>query len=267
MTPSQDFKQLLAQKYEERCERNSRYSMRAFARDLGLSASGLSQILSGRQGLSRASADKIGKRLGLTAQEISYYCDLVESQHGRGEKSRRLAEVRLRKYDTSATTLQLDAFKVISDWYHFAILELTTLEGFQSSHSWMAKALGIQVKVLDAAVARLMKLDLLEKVDGRYRQTVTVMATPSGIPSDALKKFHRQLIEKALQALIAQTVDERDITSTVLSIRSADLPRAKTLLKELRRTFVAKMEDVPEKNRLYCLSIQFFNLLERESSL
>ncbi len=58
-------KAYLTQELMNRCKRNSSYSMRAFAQGLGMSASALSMVLSGKRQLSRLAAERIADKLGL----------------------------------------------------------------------------------------------------------------------------------------------------------------------------------------------------------
>jgi len=259
-TGSPNYRDILKRVFASRAARNGSYSLRAFARDIGLSPASLSLVLNQEQGLSRVSAQRIGERLGLSEGERELLCDLVESEHARGRKQRELAQIRLRKHDIAGTTLQLEVFQVMSDWYHFAILELTMVQGFESSAKWIGQALGIGEKVAALAIERLLKLEMLEEVDGILRQTTGFLATPSGIPSDALKKFHQQILRKAEEALYCQSVDERDFAAVVFPLRSADLPWAKQRLKEFRREIMARLEAAPDKDQIYCFSTQLFGL-------
>jgi hypothetical protein len=49
-------------------------------------------------------------------------------------------------------------------WYHFAILELTRLQDFQPDSRWIARVLGLNPDEVNIALARLMRLGLLEMV-------------------------------------------------------------------------------------------------------
>jgi len=158
--------------------------------------------------------------------------------------------------------MSLEAFRVVSDWYHFAILELTEIEEFKSDVKWIAQTLGIGAKVCALAIDRLKKLELLEDNKGVLRQTAGFMATPSGIPSDAIKKFHQQILDKAQSALFTQTVDERDFSTMVFPVNEKDIPWAKDQIKSFRRQFLAKLQESKPKTRLYALAIQFFRLQE-----
>lgn len=262
MLNSPDYREILRRELETRCARKRGYSLRAFARDLEISPPSLSLILNGRQGLSVSAARRIAERLSLSPHEAGLFCVSVESEHARSAKQRQLARSRLKNYDTTGTTLGLDSFRLMSDWYHFAILELTETSAFQSTPKWIARALGISENTAKAAIARLLRLGLLEARDGVLRQTKGFVATPSGVPSDALRKFHSQILGKAEEALFTQAVDMRDFSAIVMPISRQDLPWAKEQIKIFRRSLMERLEQAQTKDRVYSLSIQLFSLQE-----
>ena len=261
-----DYREILKDELGRRSKTNPRYSLRAYARDLGTSAATLSEIFNGRQGLSMALAKKFASHIKLTAEEIEYFCDLVESEHGRSEMKRKFAKTRLRKYQSDDYhSLQLDTVAVISQWYHFAILELTHVEGFKASESWIARALGIEKSEVHQAVTRLKKLGLLEiKEDGSWIYTQLFLATTDGIHSRYIQDLHHQLLQKAQQALPEQTVAQRDCSAMIMAIDEAALPEAKKMLKEFRRKFCDDMNAFKKKNKVYCLSSAFFELTKND---
>ena len=262
-TGRKNYRTILREELEARCERNPRYSLRSFARDLGVGPARLSDVLNGRYGLSREAALLMGTRLGWSDSESSQFCDLVESEHARARKSRTIAKKRVDAHQQNYSQLTADAFQVVSDWYHYAILELASVVDFQSDPKWIAARLGISEHIVISAIERLKRLELLEVVRGKLRATDAVTASPDGIPSEAIKKFHRQILEKALSAIHLQTVDERDFSSMVLSIDKAQLPRAKKEIKKFRRHFDSLFLKTKKKDEVYCLGIQFFRLSEK----
>jgi uncharacterized protein (TIGR02147 family) len=157
-----DFRNILLGELETRCTHRPRYSLRAFARDLQMSPSRLSGVLTGKFGLSREAAELIAKRLGYSKDETTRFCDLVEARHARGKVKRDLARERISKTKGFYKNVGLDGFKLISDWYHFAIMELSLVEGFKSDAKWIAKRLGISIHEVTAAIERLKRLDLVE---------------------------------------------------------------------------------------------------------
>jgi plasmid maintenance system antidote protein VapI len=104
----------LQEAFERRIAKNSRYSLRAFARSLGISPSRLCEILKGKQGLSVAWAEKIATRLKFEKEKKRQFCDLVEAEHSRSEARRRLAKQRLEARSERCASEQLDSSLLVS---------------------------------------------------------------------------------------------------------------------------------------------------------
>lgn len=90
----QDF---LLEEFRSRRSRNPHYSLRAFARDLGMPASKLSQNLRGLCGISVAKAEKIAAKLQMRDDEKHLFLALVESQHARSRVARQQAHASLQR--------------------------------------------------------------------------------------------------------------------------------------------------------------------------
>jgi len=268
MLEARSYQEILKTHLESRCRTNSRYSLRAFARDLGMSSGRLSEILNGKLGMSELAAKQVARRLGLSAEETDHFCMLVVASDARSrvKRSKALSHLaQLQVHHNEMAQLQLDAFKVISEWYHFALLELTTLKGFKSDAAWIARRLGITRFEVNQAIPRLKKLGLLDEKNGRLFQTEVNLATPSDVPSEALKNFHAQVLKKASDALLMQTVEERDVTNLTIAIHSKELPKLKQKIREFRREFNGTVESNRlNRDQVYMLAIQFFRLTEKE---
>ncbi|HVK62126.1 MAG TPA: TIGR02147 family protein, partial [Bdellovibrionales bacterium] len=173
VTNYQDYRVYLKGVLEQRLRDNARYSLRAFARDLQVTPARLSEILNRKKGLSLEAATLMAKRLSLSEQETRFFCDLVQMADARSASAKKVAEIRIDREIQSQNfnTIQLDVFKVISDWHHFAILELTLVDGFRSDSAWIAKKLGISAHEVKAAIDRLVTLELLELKGKRLVKT------------------------------------------------------------------------------------------------
>lgn len=261
-----DYRTLLKEELEGRLKRNPRYSLRSFARDLNLSSARVSEILRGKSGLSRDRALDIARRLGLNTVETDYFADLVDSAHARSKVKRELARIRIQKHVVPfAQQIQMDAFKIVSDWYHFAILELTEVRGFKSDPLWIAQALGISAMEVKIALERLERLELIASHDGKLVATESFTASPDGVPSESIRKFHHQILEKAAIAIQIQPVEKRDFSSLTLAIDPTKLPEAKQRIKEFRRDFYRYMSGFKDKRSVYCLGVQFFDLTSQNN--
>ena len=257
------YSDILRDVLSSRCARNPLYSQRSFARDLGLSSGTLSLIMRKKLGLSQQTALTIAKKLSMNPEEQDYFCTLVDSLDARSSAMREAAQIKLQilsEKHTSQKSLALDAFQVISDWYHFAIRQLMKLPHYQDDPTWIAKALGIHVSQVESAIDKLSRLELIEKVNGKWAPTADSLVTPSGVPSEALRKFHMQVLEKAMDALKLQNVSQRHSFTTVMPIDTADLTEIGEKVQKFQRKLVKDYSKKPSVNHVYAMTSQFFNL-------
>jgi len=266
-----DYRHIIKSEFERRHNRNGSYSLRAYARDLHLSPSKLSEILGNKRGLSFESAVEVAKRLQLGSRESEQFVLLVQASHARSALAREQAKTKLKQLQSSFSFSQmnLDAFETIANWVHFAIMELTEVKDFQPSLSWITKRLSIDKESAKSAIKRLQRLHLIEKNQkGKWVQTQKDLATPDTMASRAVKNHHYQILKKADAALEEIPMEFREFSSTMMSIDVNQLPEAKEALKEFRRRFCKDYQETENKNSLYCLSMQFFPLdWQRNSNL
>ena len=263
----QSYHELLMDEFDRRKQINPAYSLRAYARDLELPAPRLSQVLNKKQGLSVEIAEKVARKLKLSENRKQWFCHSVGSYHSRSYKERNEFKQRMSKYREEAkiySEMHLEYFKVIAEWYHFAILELTYLTTFQNDEEWMAGMLGISALEVKEAVQRMKTLELIREENGKLIDAFKFLATPSDVPSDSLKKFNSQLILKALAAINEQDVDKREIASNIFSLNRNSIPMIKEKLRTFRRELELEVSREKDKDSVYCLGMQFYELTKEE---
>jgi hypothetical protein len=81
-----------------------------------------------------------------------------------------------------------------------------------------------------------------------------------GIPSEAGRKFHSQMLEKAADALHSQSISERYISSALIPFDSSDLPQASQVLQNFRKSFSGNFDRTKKKEAVYCLGVQLFRV-------
>jgi uncharacterized protein (TIGR02147 family) len=258
------YKNLIQEEFDSRRKRNLGYSLRAYARDLKMPASKLSEVMRGICGLSAKSAARLAPKLKLSPSETEWFIQSVEAHHNRSLQGRKQAKEMLKTISEREgfSELSLESFKIISDWCHFAIMELTEVPGFKSDVKWIAARLDITEAEARSAIKRLIDFGLLEQSnEKRLRQTHVNLATPTGIPSREIRKHHSQILMKAEQALEAVPVNERDFSALTMTFSQEQMEEARTLIKDFRRKFdrIMKAGSSP-KDRVYALSIQLFPL-------
>src|SRR3989344_4964128 len=127
---------ILKNEFRRRQDRNPNFSMRSFAKWLEVSPAQLSQVLSGKRPLSFRLAAKIGTRLGFAGQERIEFME---------KASKALSHEKSISANQPLHRIKEDEFKLISEWYHFAILGLSSVPGAKSDPRWIARRLGISL--------------------------------------------------------------------------------------------------------------------------
>ena len=93
-----DYRNTLRQELVNRCDRNPRYSLRAFARDLSLDPARLSDILNAKKGVYRLRLPKASRAVsGSIRKKTELFCASVEALHARSKAARQAAKSKLRK--------------------------------------------------------------------------------------------------------------------------------------------------------------------------
>lgn len=242
----------------ERIQRNPAYSLRAFARDLGVSHTYLSLVINGRKRLSAKRAYLFAQSLALPSDAfMGFFHDAMNEAKAQKKAKKDLVR--------ESVQLEVDRFRTVSQWYHVAILDLTNVKGFKSDPQWIAEKLGISATECKSAIERLERLGLLKKINGKMKKTDAVLVIPTSYSTSAVKSFHEQMIHRALGALSADSFDSRDITGTTMAIDPALLPLAKKKIQKFRREML-RLLSVGDKASLYQLNVQLFSLTREDLS-
>jgi uncharacterized protein (TIGR02147 family) len=259
---SLNYRNILLQEYKKRKEFNPQYSRVAFAKKIGLPASQLHDILKRRYGLSVERAFNISEKLGFDKYKQSLFCTLVESEHSRSRTHRQSAQKKLKLIlkKLQITRMAIDKFKLISDWPHFAIMELIELKNFQPNVSWIANRLGITEERAFQAVSRLERLRLL-KINGPKWKIATDATLVGGEqPSATIRLFHKNVLTRAIKALEQQCISDREFISATFAMNKDQIPQAKKKLQNFLEDFSLEYTKVNDKDCVYNLSLQLFEV-------
>lgn len=212
---------------------------------LDISPSFLSKLLNGQRRITDEVFRKLTTNLNLESEHIRIFAE-ASSANAAG---------------TEFNPLQMEYFKIISDWYHYAIIELCNTEGFKNSPDWIARRLGITVHQVKAAIERLLSLDLLKEEEGRLVPTSGGNTTMKNeFTAFAFKKMQAELLNKALDSLWNEDISLRDHTSICMAIDPEDIPEVKKRLTQARREICQFLER-PRQGKpreVYNLSLSFF---------
>jgi uncharacterized protein (TIGR02147 family) len=260
------YKHYLSDELARRCEKNSSYSLRAFAKALGIDAGTLSRILSGRQPLSFKMAEKILPKLELTpSQQNQFYQSLAQQL-----ETRKLQRVQiphnLSEREYKGDDLSIEYYRVIADWYHVALMEMTFLKGFKPEPRYISQELGIGLTEAKLALERLIKLGLLEKKNGKIVKSKEKLSTTDRhLTTPALRKNQKQFLEKAIHSLENDPLEERSHTNMIMTVDSSKIEVAKKMIREFQMTLCNYLES-GKRDRVFNMSIALYPVQKKRSA-
>ena len=264
-TTTGTYRKFLKDALTERCAKKPAYSLRAFAKHLGLSPSHLSRVMSGEKDLSPQAALRVASELKLKSKETELFLDLVHLESA-DETTRPLLlkRVQARFAKFARGSVGLESFKLIADWYHLPLLELIGARGFRSDAKWVSAKLGLSLAETKSALERLQSLGLIEITkDGAIRSLEkSGVETSDDISSAAIKRHHEQMSLKAIEAVKEQAVDEREFQSLHFAFEETQMKRAKEFLREFADRFEAEFKPQGGTD-VFQLNLQFFRLTKK----
>lgn len=247
-----DFKIYLQTELLKRIKANPRYSLRAFAAQLDLDPSTLSKMLKGKRPMGQKMILQLSSKLSLTKDKVDTFLNIDDSDREKDSYTYKM--------------LALDQFSIISDWYHFAILELMMVKGFKPDHAWIAKALGLKTIEVETAVERLIRAGLLEITkSGKWIDLSSGFTTNIGpsMTSSAHGNLQQQLLQKAIEAQKSVRLEKRDHTAMTMAIDSKRMEEAKLRIKKFRRSLTKFLTEGESKDAVFSLNIALFPLTKQ----
>lgn len=239
---------LLLKKFEESKQKNPRWSQRAFASKIGLSSGALSEILKGKRPLSSQLKKKISSRLQFSPLEESEFFEDHLPQH-------------LKMHRLDYFKLTTDQFHLISDWWHYGILNLMNTKGFNSSVNWITERLGLNNKIIQEAWDRLIRLNLIKKEGKKFVRTYNRLETSDELLNLSVQKSHVKDLELIEKSITQISPEFRDHTSMTVVINKKSIAKAKELIRLFQDRFSEETE-VKDGDEVYKLSISFYPLTQ-----
>ena len=245
MTKKQDHIDILKDHLHQKQLKNKSYSLRAFARQLDLSVTHLSMILSGKRALTKKIALRVIESLGLPEPEAKILLQANPRQTARHKK-------------TDYEFVELEIVEKMISWVHYAILSLIEIPGTQFNNEWMAQRLGISVSETAAATQKLFDLGLMVKKEDTWQATRKSIKVENRVSTRATRIFHKSLLNRAVESLENDPVEIRNFSSVTFAMDPHNLEYARKRIIEFRRQLTAELEEIGTPTEVYNFTLQLF---------
>lgn len=262
--------------FESKRIKNTRFSLRSWSRQLGYeNPSFVFNLLKRKRSLKINVAKKFSHNLKLTGDHKRYFellvllgnCKTVE------EKTIYLDLIENLKPKSGLQNfpnINIESFRIISDWYHTAILEMVELVDFENDSNYIYKRLGNEISIqnINRAIERLIKLNLLEKTSwGKLKRVKDCSLELNSLtPNIAIRHFHKQMIEKGMASINEQHIDQRDIRGSMITIRTSDYDKIIDIIKNTHRE-LTKLSTKGKGEEVYQFNSQFFKITKNRGKI
>lgn len=254
--------------FQARREKNPRYSLRAWCKQLGLTeAASLSLVLNRKRPMSKKLASSLKSALCNTVDEGHYFDIIAAAANAEDEQTelfyaRIAADFRGAKQPALA---RLEQFEVLKEWYHFVIMEMTRLEQFSEDIDWLYEGFAGQVSKHDlrSAMVRLVQLGYLRRQPGgKLERSDPYLESTTDVPNVALRNLHKEFIRQAVAAIDAQEQTRRDISGFHTTTSYKKIAEAKRKIASFRLELMAFLDE-PGGETVYQVNVQMFDLLSK----
>ena len=244
---------VLNQSFHKKREANKRFSLRSYAKFLGISHSTLSAILNNKRPLPLSYIEKICFKLNLTEDERKdFFKSVIDGKMTGIIPSLATGE--------SKTLDDKTYFTILTEWEHFAILSLLDLDNFIPTMENICKKIDIEKSKILQAIQRLKKVCFLEEsAQKEFKRTTPRLNTTEDLFSKAIQVAHKKELILGLKKIEEVSVDKRDFSSITMPTNTKNLMKAKALIRKFRKDMSSLVEN-GEKSEVYKLCIQFFPL-------
>lgn len=261
-----DFRAWLGDYYTAAKANDRRFSYRYFARRAGYSSPNfLKLVIDGQRNLSPDSVERFADALKLDDAERRFFADLVAFGQAADDAERNEAFERVAASRRFRRARRIDHqyHRYLSVWHYPVIREMVARDDFDEDPFWIAEQLVPRVPVprVREALELLYDLGLLVRDDdGRLRQAEPTLTTGHEVRSLAAGNYHRQMMERAADAIEIVPRAHRDLGALTMCVTPQTAQVMKHRLHQFLETMLELADSDEDGQVVYQLNFQFFPL-------
>lgn len=258
-----DYRHFLRDMVEYSRERGT-YSTRTFGKKVGFkSSSHMKMIIDGSRNLTDEMADRVAEAFGLKTLEVQFFQTLVHFNQAESftERDKIFKEMQTFKKFNSLKKADRAQYDCFSTWYMIAILEGLGTNWNRKSVKEMAESLKITEAEVERAISTLSEVGLIEKRRGNWVPVNAAISTPEELNSLNVRNYHKQMIEKAVEASDKIGNNDQSLASLTIALSPQNFAKLKNKMFKILRTMNAEFSDDPSPEKIYQVNLQIFSLM------
>ncbi len=261
-----DYRCFLRDFYDEKKRTTRFFSTRYFAKKAGLSsASFLREVIDGKKNLAKQTIERFIQAMNLDGKEAKFFKHLVLFNQASGADDKQEHYAVLLSLMNTVKEFQLTAqqLQVYNTWYVPVVRELACILDFKDDFGLLAKSTYPEITPGEAkaAVSLLLNLKMLKKTENnRYKQTSRAIQAKSELNTMAVLNFTRAMAEKAVNALVTLSKEERNFSTITCGMSRAcyELILAETSAFKDRVVTIINNDDNTQTDRVIQINFQIF---------
>ncbi len=237
------YRDFLKLELADRCARKELYSMRAFARDLGIAVSGLCTVLSGKSHFSRPTVHKVAGRLQKAEPVKNYFLHLALAELEAPGDVNNLNYMKAKEIRLQHLYLQAEIPHRMLNAWSLAPMALTLLLEIESeirSDEALQKRLGVSSEALKQMIDELESIGWIQKTPDGPGTKIRFMELGNRGNAYEIRSVHRKALDRAQWCLEHMPFEQRFFYTAFFTMHPEN---AQKVSQELRKHALTLAED------------------------
>lgn len=260
-TAIEDYLRILQNEFQQRKQKNKKYSLRAFAKFLGVSHALLSLVFLKKKGLSPKMAEKISTKMALSHLERHIFITSVEKCFSRSDKKKSKASLALNQLHKQKQFMSLTTENInqIDHWAYIAVFEAIYSKKAQTVKE-LCFFLDQKPSMITKVVDYLQQISAIREENGVLTALSSSLHTTNDIPAKALVNYHISMAHKAIESIQQQPVNLREFQNSILTVNQESIGEAKKMIRNFIYEFNTRFYVDNNTSQLYSLFVTFFKM-------
>lgn len=254
--------------YLKATDRN--FSLRALARQSGISVSYLTMMTQKTRPLTNTLFSKIAPYLKLEPAEMRTLDRLVDLALSKTTEEKKAALQKLQNLRSyrEVNPAEWEVHKYLSKWFNLAIREMVQLKNFKNDPSWIQERLLEKVShgEITQALELLIQLGLIDQDDGKLRIQKRTLQCHDEIFRISLGSFHHEMLNLAAKSIASTPRDQRVVLGSTIGMPKEKVGELLEMVREFQKKLEQWAEPFKEIDEIYHFEAAAFPLTKKVGS-